>query len=64
VLTGQLAQLSPTHLDGRLTDETRRTDLTLQAVPALVHQPGKLFRRHEGQSRGTEHDQIEHAFAR
>jgi len=63
VLTGQLAQLASTHLHGCLPDETRRAELTFEAVSAFVDQTGKFLRRHEGQSGRTEDDQIEDAIA-
>jgi len=63
VLTGQLFQLTSTHLHGDLADQPRRADLVFDAMATLLHQFRKLFGGHEGQTGRAEHDQVEQPVA-
>jgi hypothetical protein len=63
-LAHELVQLTPTQLDGHLTDEPGGTDLAFQMVAAFVDQFREFLRRRQGQTGGAEDDKVEEPLCR
>jgi hypothetical protein len=54
--------LTLTHLEGDLSDQAGRADLSFQMMAALVHQLRELLGRRQGQAGRPEDDHVQDAF--